>query len=322
MTSPPSRTETTIGLAVLALLVLTAAVILKVKETPNPAVLVAGQAVGQGPVAAADLLAPQPGVTPLSSPEAFGPSTLSDKINGKADLYLNAGFVGLVTQRFALEGPGDPWVEVFAYDMGKAQNAYAVFSSQRRQDARSLAIGDGAYATANAVFIISGPAYFEIVASAQGDGVVATMEAMAMAMAGPAKPKAGPAEADLFPALGLVADSIGLQAANAFGFDRLDKVFTARYTHDGREVTLFFSRRDSAREAVDLAAAYAGFLKDYGGTSQPTAMESARMIAIMDAHELIFTVGEFVAGVHEAPDQATAEALGDRLALALKEAGQ
>jgi hypothetical protein len=36
----------------------------------------------------------------LSPPEVFEPPNLSDKINGKAELYLSAGFVGLQTQRF------------------------------------------------------------------------------------------------------------------------------------------------------------------------------------------------------------------------------
>ncbi len=36
-----------------------------------------------------------PGMVPLTSPEIFDPQTLSDKINGKAELYLSAGFVGL-----------------------------------------------------------------------------------------------------------------------------------------------------------------------------------------------------------------------------------
>jgi len=45
------------------------------------------------------------------------------------------------------------------------------------------------------------------------------------------------------------------------------------------------------------------------------------LIAIMDAYELIFTTGPFLAGVHEAPDPATARTLAARLHERLLEAG-
>ncbi|MBT8356527.1 MAG: hypothetical protein KJO61_02035, partial [Deltaproteobacteria bacterium] len=40
------------------------------------------------------------GITPLTSAEIFDARNLSDKINGKAELYLSAGFTRLVSQRF------------------------------------------------------------------------------------------------------------------------------------------------------------------------------------------------------------------------------
>jgi len=151
--------------------------------------------------------------------------------------------------------------------------------------------------------------------------VLRAMEAIALALAGPAKTGGGPAEAGLFPGNGLQAGSIRLQAANAFGFDRLDNVFTARYTLNGATATAFFSRRDSALAAADLAAAYAGFLLHYGGAERPGAPPAGRLIAIMDAFELIFTAGPFLAGVHEAPDPATAQTLAAMLRARLTEAG-
>jgi hypothetical protein len=39
------------------------------------------------------LISTPPGQSPLSPPEIFDAATLSDKINGKAELYLSAGFV-------------------------------------------------------------------------------------------------------------------------------------------------------------------------------------------------------------------------------------
>ena len=58
--------------------------------------------------------------------------SLSDKINGKAELYLAAGFARLETQRFALTDNPGQWMERYLYDMGQHANAFSVFSAQRR----------------------------------------------------------------------------------------------------------------------------------------------------------------------------------------------
>ncbi len=78
-----------------------------------------------------------PGMVPLTSPEIFDPQTLSDKINGKAELYLSAGFVGLASQRFKDKAGSNLWMEAYIYDMGNGQNAFSVFSAQRREGAAS-----------------------------------------------------------------------------------------------------------------------------------------------------------------------------------------
>jgi hypothetical protein len=56
-------------------------------------------------------------LTALTPPETFGPKNLSDKINGKAELYLSAGFVNLASQRFAIEDEPTAWMEAFIYEM-------------------------------------------------------------------------------------------------------------------------------------------------------------------------------------------------------------
>jgi hypothetical protein len=321
-TPPVSPIETLVGAIVLTILLVIAGVVLYVQDRHfNPAVALVGQSVPASAPASRPLIDHPREMAPLSAAQTFGPATLADKINGKAELYLGAGFVALDTQRFAVAAPGNPWVEVFRYDMGRAENAYAVFSSQRRQDAGAVAIGDEAYAAANALFVINGPFYIEIIASQEGPAIRQAMEALALAMAGPAQQTGKPADTDVFPAQGLLAGSISLQAANAFGFDRLDRVFTAHYSVDGAPATVFFSRRDSAAQARDLAAAYVAFLKNYGGISQPTAAPDGQMIAIMEAYELVFTFGPFLAGVHEAADPRTAEILAERLRSRLTESG-
>jgi len=76
----------------------------------NPAVLAALQGVqlkgrpqaasGESTAAAAALFPEVPGFSPLAPVQSFGPDNLSDKIDGKAELYLSAGFARMSCRSF------------------------------------------------------------------------------------------------------------------------------------------------------------------------------------------------------------------------------
>ena len=69
---------------------------------------------------------------PLSPPETFDAEKLSEKIDGKAGLYLSAGFKSLTCRRYKKPDNPDLWLEIFFYDMGNIINSFAVYSMQRR----------------------------------------------------------------------------------------------------------------------------------------------------------------------------------------------
>jgi hypothetical protein len=336
-TSPPApprsrpSPQSLVALASLACLLAIAGGLLAVQSRMNPAVAnflaISAGGPGTGPAAlSADEppLVPFPeGMTALTPVERFTPETLSDKINGKAELYLSAGVLGLACQRVGLAGQPGVWVEAFVFDMGSGENAFAVFSVQRRPEAEPLDLAEFAYRAGNALFFVHGAAYVELIGSEESAAVVAALAALARGLIGsaPAPAAAAMAERDLFPGEGLVAESIRLIPADAFGLAGFDRVYTAAYTLGPVEMTAFLARRSSAAAAAEAAAAYAGFLTTYGGTvlstDQPVA--GAAIISIMDAVEVVFAKGDFVAGVHEAPDPEQAVALARRVASQLSE---
>ena len=75
---------------------------------------------------------------PLGPEETFDSETLSDKIDGKAELYLSSGFVKLSTRRFARKADPKNWLELFIYEMGDPTKAFSVYSSQKRKDSRPV----------------------------------------------------------------------------------------------------------------------------------------------------------------------------------------
>jgi hypothetical protein len=328
-----SKIETYLSLTILFVLAGIAAGIFFAQFQYNPAVLqltsrqsvFSSQLQVSQPAASSALIPLPEGIIPLTPPEEFDPQTLSDKINGKADLYLSAGFIGLKSQRFKKETEPDAWMELFIYDMGSTRNAFSVYSAQRRDNAEPLDLTRHAYRTENAVFVAHGQYYLEIIAATELEEIFEAIFSLAQAFIHDTQVEgeAVVAEKDLFPSAGQVDNNITMISSDAFGYSELDNVFIAEYTIEGAEATAFLSRRESPQAAEQLAAAYHEFLSTYGGAdlAPEVAIEGARMIEIFDTYEMIFSYGPYLAGVHEATDKTQAQNLAVELYKKLTEVG-
>ena len=251
-----------------------------------------------------------PGLTAMGKPSRFLAQTLSDKIDGKAELYLSAGFVSLVTRRFRFSQDPYGWLEAYIFEMKSDQSAFSVFSSQRRDDGPPIDMANEAYRTQNAAYLRYGPYYLELVAAVdpKEHWPVVLELAKRFIAAHPVETKAPDRSvtgADLFPRQGFLPESLTLLSTDVFGWADLDNVYTAEYAIKAGRVLTFVSRRKTEKEAAGLAKGLADFYREYGGevTSDPTL---GSLVEIMDTHEVIFSMGPFLAGVHEAPDPNTA----------------
>ncbi len=263
------------------------------------------------------------GLSPFTAPEIFESENLSDKIDGKAELYLSSGFVRLVSQRFRDEKAPDVWIEAYVYDMANGRNAFAVFSSQRREDAEALDLTPYAYRTPNAIFLVHGRYYLELIASEATDRVRPRLETLAAAFIHNTPAEAIQiAEQELFPSEDLVAGSITLISSDAFGYERLNQVYTAEYRLNDESLTAYLSRRQTPDQAEEIAAAYGKFLIAFGGQTieQQIPLKNAQFIEILDTYEIIFSCGPFLAGVREATTRDQAVKLAIQLFNQIKEA--
>jgi hypothetical protein len=313
-----SKTETFVGYGVILLfLIITGGILLK-QSRFNPSILEPGalrEELSTQPLSpftpAQDLLqyAPQ-GLVPLSPAESFGRENLSDKIDGKAELYLSAGFVSLISQRFAIKDEPSAWMEAFIYHMGSPRGSYSVYSMQKRSEARELGLGDYGYETENALYFVHGPYYLEIVSSVAQETMAELMLSFATNFVSKTLVESNELnELDLFPKKNLNKESISLLPSNGFGFEQFDSIFTAQYMVGNTEVTAFLSRRKSQDEATNLVEAYTSFLLTFGGTELKSTLNipGAKLVEIMDTYELIFNRGSILAGVHGADNRKAAE---------------
>ena len=248
-------------------------------------------------------------LTPLSPPEVFGSLNLSDKIDGKAGLYLSAGFKRLESQRFKIDKDSKAWMEVFIYDMGNTENAFSVFSTQQRDDGKPADLGQFSYRTQNALYWVHGPYYLEIIGSTPTEENMMAMLQFAEAFIRNIKVETkSMAERDLFPSTGLDQNSIVLISDNAFGYEGFDRVYMAGYKINNAELAAFISRRKTPQQAEKLASAYHRFLLAFGGEKQAAdpSITNARIVMILDTYEVIFSQGPYIAGVREAIELAQA----------------
>ncbi len=310
---------------IVAMLVLIAGGIFYKQYSFNPAVLANRQAAQLvkpasaspvGSVTLSGIILPA-NLVELGKPEAFTPDNLYDKIDGKAELYLAAGFVGMNCRRFALKQNQDVWVEWSVYDMGELAHAFSVFSVQRRAEGQPAALGEYAYRTQNAVFFVCGKNYIEAVASEPNELLLEGVIAFARSfIAFNPAPVSKLAELDLLPGENLVPGSQTLQIADAFGFDQLTNVFTATYQIGSVRATGFVEACADNDAAHSLAQAYFAFLKSNGGKALAGATPDAA-VEMMGSIELVFSEGRFLAGVHTAPSLAVAKKLADTLRASL-----
>lgn len=279
-------------------------------------------AAGAAPAATASLIPEVPGFTPKGPAQSFGPANLSDKINGKAELYLAAGFKEMSARSFTLDKAGRAHLEILVYDLGTPANAYAVFSAQRRPGSPDIPLTAHAYATANALFFTRGPFYVEMVADRADAALESPLQEYAAALVAklPSEGEAAATTAGLFPPEGLIADRVRLGAADTFGLQGFNQVYTAEYTVKDGTVTAFAAHRDTPAQADAEARRYRDFLtaNGYRKIDSPAPPAGMELFALEGSFEIVFVQGRTLAGVHDAASPEAALALAEKLRTALK----
>lgn len=262
------------------------------------------------------------GFEALSKTGVYNSENLYEKINGKAPLYTDSGFEKLYTQRFIDTNDENLWAELYVYDMRTVKNAFSVYSVQRRAEAEPFGPMQFAYRTANALYIVHGKYYVELVGSAESDKLFRAMAEVIRKIRAnlTIDHDTGIAELALFPEENFVAGSIKLYLINAFGSEGLTDTFAARYKLDDNTVAAFLSKRSGPQEAQAVAKGYYEFLINNGATPAQKAMKilEGKIVDFYGTTEIVFNIGPFVAGIHEAENQQAAERLAERLSNKLR----
>lgn len=269
---------------------------------------------------ALDALTPD-GFKEFSEIEMYDAGNLYEKINGKAPSYTESGFVKLFTRRFISKNDESLWMELFVFDMAAVRNAFSIYSVQKRADALMFAFArpQPCYRTSNGLYFVHGNFYVELIGSTESVALDKAMAEIAVKFASQTiVDDAKITEFALFPEEDFIPGSFKLYLANAFGFDGFTDIFTCRYKLGDQSITTFISKRPDPRDAWTTAESYYNFLIENDAVDKPTANKTlkdigAKVLDFYDTTEIIFAIGPFVGGIHEAENQRFAEELAARL---------
>jgi hypothetical protein len=246
------------------------------------------------------------GFTAAEDIENYNSGSLYEKIDGKADLYLGNGFVSLQCRRFADSSAiasakadnsaKDHWAEVYLYDMADGENAFAVYSLQKRSDSTPLDWAQFGYSTSDSVYAAFGKYYMEIILSSQDNSLLTSaLNAAKQLSSAISAGKTQMPVFDLFPTENLVADSFKFINADAFSCSDLKNIFTANYKISGNDITAYLSKNSPA----DTYAKYYRFLIDNGAKDlqHTIKLSDSKAVELFGTNEIFFVTGGFFAGV-------------------------
>jgi len=100
-----------------------------------------------------------------------------------------------------------------------------------------------------------------------------------------------------------------------------NQIYTAEYEVNDHRLLAYLSHRKTPAKAKELVSAYTAFLLAYGGQNIKTQLpiKDARLIEILDAYEIVFFHGSYLAGIREATTIDEAKTLATQLYHRIKE---
>ena len=248
----------------------------------------------------------------LEGAQTLSAERMFEKINGKADYYLQYGAIELCSGEWVAHG--QRW-DMYLYRFKEEQGARGAYAGERPADGRTIEGAEG-YAVPGQAVITTGSFYLQLNAqTAAADASVAIDLALALApiLGGSASESQSEVMLDLAALAGdaMVGDPEEFLPESAFGFSALNKVRAIRVSLNGSEAVWFTAPGD-----VETVAAYAEELAMYGGENL-FSQNGGSGGSMFGTWEFAGVLNGAVWGIHNAPSREALlqhwEALGERL---------
>jgi hypothetical protein len=277
--------------------------------------------------------------------ETFNAENLYEKIDGRAESFLQYGVKGMAYTFYHPTGDPSNELQLYIYEMADTLKALGKYGSEKPEEAKVIAVGNEGYTAAGSTLFYAGKYYTQIVSTLDDPRFAAFALELARKVAekhkpggtapasdhaaGPKpsveKPVAAPAEVTpatyfaMLPSAGKQGDNKYV-AQDVFGYSFLADVFMADYKEGDVTWQGFLRPYRDVREAKEVLEKYVASVKQDGAEVKGLQAEGADEMIVSSSiglFDIVFRKGNTLAGANGATKQGPAEAFARSLAKSL-----
>ncbi len=274
--------------------------------------------------------------------ETFHADNLFEKINGRAESFIQYDVVGMAYCYFHPIGDETSEAQVYIFEMASPLKAFGKYGAEKPEEVQDVAIGTAGYTTAGSAFFYLDKYYVQIVSTSDDAKLSAFALDIARRIAArmvPGKIKAAegtpepaavaaaemPKEATpelLFKLLPTGPGRSGEKyvAKDVFGYSFFTEIFLADYGEGDATWQGFIRPYASPEEAKAILEKYQTEVKDFGAVVEPLTVEGAdqALKSTLDGlTDVILLKGNTIAGANGSTVLAPAEAFARAFARTL-----
>ena len=237
-------------------------------------------------------------------------TTLSDRINGEAELYFPYGFERMLYARY--NGSDGAGFDVDVYQVGSVLDAFGVYATYRPKEGKALSAGAEAVISGGQLFLYQDRYFVRIEATGSPSPPAEALLACARIVAAglPGKP-VPPLELATFSLPGIQKGSERYLAQSLLGYDFFRRGLMAEAVTNGAPFQIFLVLEESPEQARKVFERYVGEVK---GTISGSMAEGTDPLY---GKAVVGLKGRFVAGAVRLSDTTAARKLVEELLLQL-----
>jgi len=262
--------------------------------------------------------------------ESFNADNLYEKIDGRAESFLQYGVKGMAYTFYHPTGDPSNELQLYVFEMADALKALGKYGSEKPDGAKTIPVGDEGYTAAGSTLFHAGKYYTQIVSTQDDPKFAAFALELAKRVAARQKPGGSPAPAKptaeitpatyfaFLPAAGKQGDNKYV-AQDVFGYSFLADVFMADYK-EGDVTWQGFLRpyRDDKEAKQGLEKYVASVQQDGAGRTLPVEGADEMIVSSsIGLFDVVFRKGNTLAGANGATSLEPAEAFARSLAKTL-----
>lgn len=252
----------------------------------------------------------------------FTAANLFEKIDGRAEQYLDYNFVRLTCGSLVSEEDKNQFIDIYLFDMGKPAQAFGVFSVERAEGVPAVALGREGYRSAASYFFWKGRYYVQVLPSDKGTKLAQVGLEVARSLEKRLRDDGEPVWGlSALPEKDRIPGTAQYFLKDALSLDFLKETYIAQYRKGGAKVTAFLSKQPSAEAAVQTLTRYEAYLKNFGKGIDKKETQAYTMVTgdMGGTFDVVFRRGKLIGGITMVASQSIAEKSALELLAALRD---